>query len=326
MSHESRTVRPFRGTSLDDALTDVKFHFGNEVCEAAAGITVEDPDSFACSRACIVWAPEGGFEDFKETLQRGAEDLDVEPSALGLLAVASTSYIKRAEVVYRCLLTELDSLARVTDITEVDRPVALRTGHHGAVVEVYLLLLAGQERRPLRPWRKGTWISRAKFRIDVDNGAELFHLTPLDDDERDRLGLPSKTVRYVDLEDHDILEPFGDSEPPRFYVDDVFLGLLTARQKSAGAVALQAQLVQDFAAAVILNGATNNEVGTKHWEDVEESLLGKVLRFAADPGASLEDRQSLLKKASESPDRIIAQLEHRLDIGKRLIGSLKAES
>ena len=326
MSLESRTVRPFHSTSLDEVLTSTTFHFGNQVCDANAGIAVADPETFTRNRGRVVWAPEGEFEDFKGALLQGASDLGVELSALGLLAVASTSYIRRSQVVHRWPLTDLESLDRDTAITEGERPVALRTGFHGAAVEVYLLLLQELEKHPLRPWRKGTWISRAKFRINVDKGAVLFRPIPLGDEERDRLDLPSGTVRYVDLEDHDLLEPFGESEPPRFYIDAGFLRQLGARQTSPIALAIQAQLVQDFMAAVIHRAASETEVDTRSWEDIEDSLLGRVLRFAAGAGASRDDKQLLLKQVSKSPGRMLARIEHAIDIQKRLIDSLETGS
>ena len=309
MSFESRIVRPFHRTSLDEALTSATFHFGNQVCEANAGIAVADPETFARSIGRIVWAPEGEFEDFKVALVQGASDLGVDLSALGLLAVASTSYVRRSQVVHRCPLTDLDSLDRVTEVTAGERPVALRTGFHGAAVEVYLLLLRELEKRPLRPWRKATWISRAKFTIDVEKGAVLFRPIPLDDNERARLDLPAGTVRYVDLEDHDVLEPFGESEPPRFYIDADLLRQLGARQASPIALAFQAQLAQDFMTAVVHRAAGETDVETRSWEDVEDSLLGRVLRFAAGAGASRDDKQLLLKQVSENPERMLARTE-----------------
>lgn len=326
MSFESRIVRPFHRTPLDEILVSSSFQFGDQECEADAGITVADPESFARSSGRIVWAPEGEFEDFKEALRRGAPDLGIEPSALGLLAVASTTYIKRSQEVYRCPLTDLESLSRVTDVTGGERPVALRTGFHGAVVEIYLLLLREVAKRPLRPWRKGTWVSRASFRLDVEKGAALFRPIPLDSEHRERLGLPAGTLRYVDLEHHDVLEPFGESEPPRFYIDADLLNELGARQQSPVALVIQAQLAHDFVAAVVHRAAVEADVSTRSWAEVEASLLGKVLRYAAGSGASDDDRRLLLKQASEEPQRMLARTEHRIDIRKSLIDALKAES
>ena len=256
----------------------------------------------------------------------GASDLDVEPSALGLLAVASTSYIKRSEIVYHRPLSELDDLQRVTSITDGQRPVPFRTGFHGATLEVYVLLLRQVEKRPLRPWRKGTWISRAKFRIDVEKGAALFRPIPLDDEARERLGLPSGAVRYVDLDDHDVLAPFEDSEPPRFYIDADLLNRLGAHQNSPAARAIQAQLAQDFIAAVVHRAAGEAQLDTHAWEDVESSLLGRVLRFTAGSGASRDDRQLLLKQVKDNAERTLARTEHAIDVRKALIDSLEADS
>lgn len=109
MSRETRTVRPFLRTSLDDTLGEAILRFGDQTCEADEGITVDDAESFAINTGEIVWAPDGRFEDFKHVLRAGAEELGIDLSALGLLAVASTSYIKRSEVVHRCPLDDGDT-------------------------------------------------------------------------------------------------------------------------------------------------------------------------------------------------------------------------
>lgn len=327
MSRETRTVRPFHSGSLENALDGVRFRFGDEECEPGGSMLVDDPETFARNRGEIIWAPTDHFAEFKRRIRESTATSDVDPSALGLLVTASTTFIRRTQIVLLRSLNDLESLDRVTPITHSERPIALRTGFHGAVVEVYVLLLRRLPRRPLQPWRKGTWLARAKFTIDVDRGTELFRLTPLDNEKRAELGIPEKALRYVDLEDYDLLEPFGNSEPPRFYVDERWLAHLSARHSSPVGVALQAQLVLDFIAAVMWQGAVNAaelEVDTRSWDDVEDSLLGRVLRFAAGPSASAEDKQMLLKTARTKPEQVLAKVEHVIDIGKHLLIPLEA--
>ena len=322
MSRETRTVRPFRSRSLENVLDGVRFRFGEEECEPGGSILVDDPETFARNRGEIIWAPVDDFAVFKRRVRESSVRLEVDPSALGLLVTASTTFIRRTQIVLLRSLDDLESLDRVTLITRSERPIALRTGFHGAVVEAYVLLLRRLPRRPLQPWRKGTWLARAKFTIDVDRGAELFRLTPLDNERRVELGIPEKAMRYVDLEDHDLLEPFGNSGPPRFYVDEKCLAHLSARHSSTVGVALQAQLVHDFVAAVVWHSAVNAaelEINTRSWDDIEDSLLGRVLRFAAGPSASVEDKQMLLKTACTKPEQVLAKVEHFIDIGKHLL-------
>ena len=329
MSRETRTVRPFRTAALESALDGVRLRFGEEECEAAARILVDDPETFAISRGEIIWAPGNDFAAFKRTLTEGAERLGVDPSELGLLVTATTTFIRRTQIIFDCSLADLESLERVTLITPSERPAALRTGFHGAVVEAYVLLLRGLPKRPLQPWRKGTWLARARFTIEVDRGAELFRLTPLDDEKRAELDIPDKAMRWVDLDDYDPLEPLRDLGPPRFYVDETCLAHLRVRHSSPIGVALQAQLVHDFIAAVVWYSAVNaseQEVNAHSWDDIEDSLLGRVLRFAAGPRASVEDKQMLLKTACTKPEQVLAKVEHAIDIGKHFVASLGAES
>ena len=326
MSKETRTVRPFRTATLGSILDGISLRFGERYCAAAGSILVDDPGEFTRSRGEIIWAREDGFDEFKNALSVGAAELEIDTSALGLFVTASTTYLKRAQEVFRCPLDNLDSLERVTLITPHDRPVALRTGFHGAVIDTYLLLLRELEKRPLFPWRKGTWLSRAKFRVDVEKGADLYRLTPLDDTIRAQLGIAPKAIRYVDLEDTDILASYGDFAPPRFYVDEECLTQLDARHSSPVGAALQAQLVQDFIAAVLWYSAANDdecELDAKSWEDIEDSLLGRVLRFVAGPGSSAEDRKTLLKTLGRNPENVVARAEHAIGIGKFTLAALE---
>jgi len=329
VSRETRTVRPFRTGALEKSLDGVRLRFGEHECEPASSIFVADPVTFARNRGEIVWAEPEGFTDFKRRLTRGVERLDLNPSAVGLLVTASTTFIRRTEIVLECPLGDLDSLKRVALLTRSERPIALRTGFHGAVVEVYLLLLQRLPERPLQPWRKGTWLARAKFRINVDQGAALFRLTPLDNEQRELLGIPPKAVRYVDLDDFDVLEDLSNSSPPPFYVDEECLTQLSVRQSSPVGVALQGQFVHDFIAAVLWHSAlyaTDLEIESRHWDDVEDSLLGRVLRFAAGPGASEENLQILLKQVCSRPEHVLAKAEHAIDLGRHLLAGLEAQS
>lgn len=327
MSRETRTIRPFRTGSLEKSLDGVRLRFGEHECEPASSILVTDPVTFARNRAEIIWAAPEDFTDFKRTLTHGVEQLDVDPSAVGLLVTASTTFIRRTEIVLECPLGDINSLDRVTLLTRSERPIALRTGFHGAVVEAYLLLLRPLPSRPLQPWRKGTWLARARFRIDVDRGAALFRLTPLDNEKRRMLGIPLRSVRYVDLDDFNVLEDLSNCSPPPFYVDEECLAQLSVRQSSPVGVALQGQLVHDFVAAVLWHSAlyaTDLGLESMVWDDVDGSLLGRVLRFAAGPGASDPNLQILLKEVCSRPEQVLAKVEHAIDLGAHLLAGLEA--
>ncbi len=326
MSKETRTVRPFRTAALGAILDGIILRFGKRECAAAGSIVVDDPGEFTRSRGEIIWAQDDEFDEFKRALRAGAAELGIDTSALCLFITASTTYLKRTQEVFRCPLDNLESLERVTLITPHDRPAALRTGFHGAVIDTYLLLLRELDKRALFPWRKGTWLSRAKFRVDVEKGAEMYRLTPLDDARRAQLGISPRAIRYIDLGDTDILAPYGDFAPPRFYVDEECLAQLDARHSSPTGVALQAQLVQDFIAAVLWYSAANDDecdLDAKSWEDIEDSLLGRILRFVAGPGASAEDKKTLLKTLGSNPEQVLARAEHAIDIRKYILTALE---
>lgn len=261
MSREVRTVRPFQiGDSLDQVLEGTVFRFGADECSAGGRIQVDNADDYCRRRAELVWASEEGFEYFKTSLSNAVAAIGIDPGTLALLVTAATGYLKITEVVFCHSLSDLDNLSAIVNLSD-PRPEALRTGFHGAKVAAYLLLIEDIDPQPLRPWRKGTWLARAVFRLVSSTlSSSLFRPTPLDKTQRDRLGLPQGVVRYLDLGDYEPSQRYDD--PPTFYVDEDLLNSLAAQPNSRLSRFIQVQLVQDFIWGVLRSPAVQEEILT----------------------------------------------------------------
>ncbi|MCY4638118.1 MAG: hypothetical protein OXG04_27100 [Acidobacteria bacterium] len=313
MSSETRRVRPFAiPRTLADVLSKAVLRFGSDTCEAGGRVTILDPELHVRKRAEIHWTPDDeSFGGFRKTLAEGAAADGFDRSALALLVIAATPYLKITNVVHQASCENLDSMARVVALTEPDRPEALCAPHHGATVDIFLVLSRGLDRRSLRPWRRGTWLARETFRIATEQSQRLFHPKPLDDETRMQFGLPRKTMRYVRMDDVDPLESY-DVRALDLYVDRELLDNLSARSRAPVSQAIQLQFAHDVIAAIVhAAAARESELKGRTWTDLGDSLLARVLRIAAKAGASQEQ---LLREVTTDPAKVIAHAEAALDV------------
>ncbi len=327
MSREIRTIRPYRGLGrLERVLDEARLRFGSKECAAGSAVTVDlDMFEFLSAPVVIEWAPE--FEAFQEAIRLGCEEADIPPASAQLAVIASTSYLKRSSIVYRHDVDRLEALQPSVDLAPDGRAEPFRAVRHGFTVDAFVLLSRPLEEQPLRPWRRGTWLAHTRFTINTDFTSVLFTPIPLDDEQRARLGLPAKTLRYIDMGEHDPLESYADQvEKPKLYVDKDVLGELGASASSPSGVAVQIELALDFMSAVIYDAARRPELGSLTFEDLEESLLGRVLVLAAGPGSKLEDRETLLRLVESDPPRVIAYLEHIVEARKSMLDALHREA
>ncbi len=323
MSSETRVIRPFDvAVSLEKVFEGTRLRFGDLECEPGSSIIVEDAAAYAIRKVELVLAEELHFEELKRTLGTGAGDSGLSPSLLSLLVTASTSYLKITDVVWQHSLDYLETLPRIVDLAYPHRPRALQASTSGATVDLYLIRTKGRDPKPLHPWRKGTWLARTGFRIRTHHEISLFRPTRLDDETRSKLGLPAKTMRYVHMGDHVPTEPYENTEPPVFYVDEVLLSELAARGASPASAAMQMQLVLDFVTAVV-TASTGQIDGSHTYRDLEDSLIGRVVRLITGSSARDSTRDAMIRMIRTDPAMVIAHAEHAIDLGKTMLASIK---
>lgn len=329
MSKETRTIRPVSGLgTLPAVLEATKLRFGSETCLAGDGITVEvPPHEFLRRPVSVEWTSDAeSFGQFKARLEERAQGAGFTPRDLALVVVASTPYLKIASVLYHCGIDELDEIPRVTDLCGGERPTVFRAPFSGFTVDVYVLLRNELEARPLRPYRLGTWVAHASFRVGSSGAPAVLPPSPLTDEVRSRLGLPAKTIRYVDFGDHDVLQSYAQQERPVFYVDEKLLAQLNARRTAPGSKALQLQLAHDFVSSVLRRAAASEELKGLGYEDLRHSLVGSALRVAAGPAAAEQELRSLVGRLREAPEHVVARAEAFIDLLAGYSGLLEEPS
>lgn len=322
MSSETRTFRPYDiDERLAGVLHEAEFSYGDLRCGDDSRILIED-HSFAMRTPILSWSPEKQFDEFKRDLAVGATSTGIDKSLLCLVVTARSTSLKLCELVFFHSLDDLDSLDRVVrlgDQSEGSRRKVFAAETHGAVVDAYVTLGRSTRGGTRRPSREGTWLAHASFRIECQSDSELFRPRPLDKETRERLRLGKDTVRFIEFEGHELAEPLASSETLTFWVDEQLLTVLDSQRNSPVAQHLQRQMAIDFISGAVHEfarlaagpGASGmaDEYASLTYEETRDSLIGKIVRFIAGPGAAHAQRDQVLKTCRLNPQLAIALAE-----------------
>lgn len=334
MSRERRTVRPYTvDSALASTLNEATVWLDELCCGAGSSLTVED-GSFIRSEVRVVWAVEDEFDRFRRQLTDAAWATGVHPQWLRLVVVARTGSLKLAEKLLDCQLDGLDGLDRSVRLDahpNGGRRSVFCADSHGTVVDAYIALspdwtTASPAERRL-PKRANSWLARATYRLDAKSAAAMFHPRSLDDAKRVELGLPLDTLRYIDLRGVDVQEAIDGTPDVDVWVDEDVLAALSASNTSAAALYFQRQLVLDFVSAVAFDyaqgvGASSDAAAA--YDDLKDSLIGKVVQLTAEPDDESRDR--MLRQCRQEPARLVARAEHVLLLRDGVNKSLRAAS
>ncbi|MCY3849671.1 MAG: hypothetical protein OXF75_02575 [Acidimicrobiaceae bacterium] len=317
MSREKRTIRPYTVASgLSSAFKSTEVRLGDDLsCSAGSSLTVDD-GTFTRREVWVEWTTESEFDRFCRRLTNAAADTGVHPRWLRLVVVARTGSLKLAEKLLDHGLDRLDDIERCTRL-DLDpggerRPVFC-AGTHGTVVDAYVALspdwTSGSLVERRLPKRAASWLARATFRLEASaQAAVLFQPRPLTEAKREELGLPQGTLRFIDLGGQDLEEAIEGTPDVDVLVDEGTLTALNANRTSAAAVFFQRQLLLDFVSAVVFEYARSADSGTiTLYEDVKDSLIGKVVQLIAEPNDEARDRT--LRQCRSDPARLVALAE-----------------
>ncbi len=334
MSRERRTIRPYTDAfAFTSALNEATVWLDDLRCAAGSSLTVDD-GSFVRREVRVIWAAEDEFDQFRKQLNDAAWAVGVHPRWLRLVVVARTGSLKLAERLFEYQLDNLEGLERSIRLDvhpSGGRRHVFCAGSHGAVVDAYVALSTDwtaalpAERR--LPKRAASWLARATFRLDAKAVSALFHPRPLDDAKRIELGLPHGTLRYIDLRGEDVQEAIDGTPDVDVWVDEDVLAALSASNASSAALCFQRQLVLDFVCAVVFEYANSTAVSSDaigSYDDVKDSLIGKVVQLTAKPMD--EERERTLRQCREKPAYVVAQAEDALGLREGVNKALRAAS
>ena len=317
MSSEMRVVRPFRGLDgFQKFLDGVELHVDGNVMEAGSGLTISR-GAVTTSAVEIQLAPSD------EALEKGVDELRSALEASGLpaesvelVAVSSTPRLRLVHVDRLLMLDRLEELPLAIKIAgTADRPQPLLAPWGGYRIDVLAVLTNDLDEMPLRPWRKGTWLGRARFQVSSQSGDHGFPTLPLTKEKRVEFHLSDDVLRYVHVAE-DLLDQDQGGEAVELYVDETLLAHLSMSPNSDAARSFQAQLFLDTMTAVLYSASRMLSQEPRTFDDIKDTLVGRVLEGIAPPkdkGASAEQYATVLDQQVDQlrdrPALVVASVE-----------------
>ena len=133
------------------------------------------------------------------------------------------------------------------------------------------------------------------FASNAKGNSSLFRPRPLDEVNRRRLRLRRGVTRFIEFEGGDLTAPLSGSEVPTLWVDEQLITDIDRLHTSPLARHLQLQLALDFISGVVFEfsrqtagGVQLDDATSLTYEDIKDSLLGRVVRFVAGSRAASE--------------------------------------
>ena len=312
MSSEQRDIRPVGSVSaFDDLLNGSSLLVGDQRYDHDERVILEEI-SFLNSPVAI---DLGGHDKVVEALAAAKaelDSLDLELDHLEFAVILSSSYLRILEFRHKMPLAQLASTANPLILSSGKRPDALRAPRSGCTIELTIHLAQQRPRQPLKPWRVGSWISRASWALTTDLAFTGFTPKPLTAEKKKEMSLPQRATRYITLTSSP-LDPDVNEDSVELWFDADLLAKISANPRTKLAVALQRQLFVDAVAAVVNHSRHLDGFASLAWADVKDTLLGRVVSVVG-PNHSNEAARDLactgfLEDLKSDPARFMTLVE-----------------
>jgi hypothetical protein len=332
MSEIKRVLRPYRNISaFQDILNQTFFNVDGKSYETDSSVQI-DREIYSRASVEIEFAKNSeAFSDFRTQLFDSASQAGIDSSQLELAVVASSPYLKIAQLVFRKRLSELGEPDRLVNIGNppngLTRPKALLSPHAGCNLDAYVSLAVARSQAALQPWRKGTWLSQIGIKLKTELGAVGFVPQVLTQQMKKKFEIPDGTLRFVRLDDSALSQDVTE-DALALFVDEEVLTRLNSSATSLQSRAFQRQLFVDAMDAIL--DAAISEAADKPppLADIEGSLIHKVVAMIAGkhPGEnadSLFERQSqFFRMAISHREKFMAHVEDHCGITRELSKAL----
>jgi len=305
MGNEEIVVRPFAGTeSLQSLLSECHLFIGKQLAKPGSRTTIDIRDYGSTPISLNFASDSNGLKTFTDSLERGVAESELKLDEVALVVTISTPRLKTVDIVWEFELKQLGKLPRsVQLVTTSSKSESAQAPFGGCSIDAYILISRELEKQSLRPWRRGTWLGRARFEIDSNLTDVGFLPTPLRDEDRRRLGLNKSTVYYVSIEN--ALEVGLNGNSLELFVDDGLLARLAKSPLTAASRLIQAQLFLDTMAALIYQASA--EAQDAVISDIEGTLLDRLLERLS--GSNRGSRQYLFEILKTRPALLVSHLQ-----------------
>ncbi len=300
MTTTTREVRPF-GTfgALDDFVHSVRVEIGSNILPNDSSLVLSEHDFRHLPVSVLLAESDAAFDQLIDDVRKEMEEKDLLPSDVALIVNLYSGFLKISEFPFVTSFADLTPANRVIPLTSPEhRPDALRAAKSGCQIEVAAVLSAERNPAPLKPWRKGTWLSRSHYRLSSETVFNGFTPRPLTKQAKETLGLPSATTRYIVVPDG--IDPLSDeasAELVELWVDADLLAAVSARDNTDASIAFQQQLFVDAFSAVVVAAKEQPEFDSRSWQDSEGSMVGKMIKALA--GQKKTDSEEILRHRRE---------------------------
>jgi hypothetical protein len=217
-------------------------------------------------------------------------DLDLDLDSLEFAVILSSGYLRILEFRHRMPLSELSSVPSPLVLTSGQRPDALRAWRSGCTIELSVHLSTERPKRPLKPWRLGSWVARTEWSVATESSFTGFTPKPLTAEMKHELMLSSKAMRYVRVGSPP-LEQDVTEESVELWLDADLLSKISANPRTKVAIALQRQLFVDAVWAVVTAARLAEGFDLLTWSDAEKSLIGRVVSLVVPNRSGAAARQ-----------------------------------
>jgi hypothetical protein len=324
MGLEQREIRPFESVELlDDLCEGMRLIVGDQSVMPDSGLILEE-DVYLRSGVRLRLAKDA--ESLRELIatlagESGASPLgalDLTIADLEFVVISTSWFLRIVDIVDRRPLAELSSSSLLVDVSGSPRRKSLRSPNAGCEIVAMISLATSHPKKPLRPWRAGTWLARSSFSLSTAQSFNGFTPKPMDAAKKIELGLPNACTRFITMGKVSPLDEDTNEDSLELYVDEGLLASMSAMPRSKASKALQQQLFIDSVTAVARAARENRsddvpDLNTCAWSDIEKSLIGKVITALAPKSTDAAELEKsctgLLDVLRDEPARFVAHAE-----------------
>tara|TARA_B100000579_G_scaffold304083_1_gene253921 strand:- start:3668 stop:4720 length:1053 start_codon:yes stop_codon:yes gene_type:complete len=234
---EERSIRPIVGDEqIVEAFSQISLKFENLVTtndqdRINHGETkrLTESDFLSASVKVEFSETQSGFKEFCRKCEKSIKSWNIPLKDITVVVFVLNPLLRLADKVLEKTMEEFATSDHYVQLIDgSNRPKAAWSIHNETRVEVVAYLNKKQKFELLQPYKVGTWIAKADFRIKTELETASFTVEPLDQQERIRLGdlafgnpLPTGTVTYLELpRDFNPVDPNSDIQELRMFLNE----------------------------------------------------------------------------------------------------------